>query len=350
MSRLRFAEFRLSEAPSLCGLAREDIPRVSALATRAQNRILSCPEQGDEGWWGTYAEMAFSVSRTSPYLTTPREVARLQVTAVCDRPIPINNQFYEYLRWGNGRLPKFCRPFGPCLTAAYMRNNVPTFVDLTNAPQFIAVYPTNNADVGKKVLVQGMDANGSTVYSLDANNLNQIGQSVTLAVPFVATPQTFSTITGIQKEATYGPVQIFQMDPSTGATVLLLAMEPSEQSSGYRRYYFDRLPGSCCAGNCSPPQPVTITAIAALEAIPVAADSDYFLVQNLEALIAEAQSVYYAAKEDANSKAIAGERHKEAVRLLIGELTRYQGKNSPAVNWKPFGSARLERQKIGTML
>jgi hypothetical protein len=203
--------------------------------------------------------------------------------------------------------------------------------------------------VGKQIFIQGQDANGNTLYQLDSNNSNAVGNYLQLAFPFVATTSPLSLLTGIQKDLTYGPVQIFQLDPVTGNQVLLLTMEPGEESANYRRYYFRDLPCNCCDQPNLPPGPITVTALAALENIPVAADSDYFIIQNLEALIAEAQCVYFAAKEDAQSKAIAGERHKEAIRLLIGELTRYVGKNDPAVNFKPFGSARLERQRISML-
>jgi hypothetical protein len=349
MPRIRFVDFRLSDGPLLCGLSQQDGSRCANLANRAQSRLLSCPEQADEGWWGTWAEMAFQVSQTAPYLTTPREVARLEAITLCNRWIPLQNQFYEYLSWNNGRLPKTFQSRGcQFFQQAYTRNNVPTFVDLNPAPQIIAIFPSSTADIGLQVLIQGQDASGTTVYSLDQNNAQALGQYVTLGFPFVVTPMPFSTITGIQKPPTSGPIQFFQMDPVSGAQVLLLTMEPSEQSASYRRYYFANLPSQCCVTTPgTTAQPLTVTALAALEAIPVAADSDYFLIQNLEAIIAEAQSVYYAAKEDAQSKGIAQERHKEAVRLLIGELTRYQGKNDPAVSFRPFGSARLERQSVG---
>src|SRR3989442_316999 len=104
--RLRGYDFRLSRAPGLLGLCESDTVSVFAALNTAQRQLLLCKEAGDEGWFGTWAEMAFSISRTSPYLTTPREVARLELATVCNRPVPIQNQFYEYLDFGNGRLPK----------------------------------------------------------------------------------------------------------------------------------------------------------------------------------------------------------------------------------------------------
>jgi hypothetical protein len=39
--------------------------------------------------------------------------------------------------------------------------------------------------------------------------------------------------------------------------------------------------------------------------------------------------------------------HQKAIGLLNGELSHYMGIVSPSVNFAPFGTARLERVKIG---
>jgi hypothetical protein len=44
------------------------------------------------------------------------------------------------------------------------------------------------------------------------------------------------------------------------------------------------------------------------------------------------------------------EKHKEAVRFLNGEIAHYYGIDNPAIQVSVFGSARLERQAIGTMI
>lgn len=351
MPRLRFKDFRLSRGPALVGLCTEDTNRVAQICNSAELRLLNAPEAGDEGWWGTYAEIAFTVSQTAPYWTAGRNVARAQFFNVCETPVPLNNQFAEYLNFGNGRMPKTFRTCGDSILQAYTRNTVPTFVDLTTPPQYIAVYPTNPVDVGKRVLLQGTDNNSTIVYSMDGL-IQVLGEYVTIDSPFALSTNQWNSLTGIQKDVTSGSVQFFQVDPTTGAQVLLLTMEPGEETANYRRYYFDRLPPSCClftSGGvpaATTPSNLTVTAIAALEHVPVKVDSDWLLIQNLEALIAEAQSIYYADKESAESKAQSRERHKAAISLLIGECTRYLGKDSPAVNWKPFGSADLSRVRI----
>jgi len=319
------------------------------MANTCQRRLLYAKEANEDSWWGTWAEMQFSVNRTTPYLTLPREVARLEMVDVCQRPVQVQNQFFEYLRFGNGRMGQSCRNrCWPNALQVYSRNVVPTFVDISAPPQILTCYMTDPADAGKRVLLQGTDNNGQTIYSQDG--LNQVqGIYVVLRSPFVSAPVQFNTITGIQKDMTSGNVQIFSTDPATGAQVLLLTMEPSEMTSGYRRYLFDPLRfNQCCPG--SDATSVSLTAIVKLDLIPVQVDQDYLLIQNLEALIEEAQSVRYSEVDNKDSKAMANEKHIQAIRLLNGELGHFLGISEPAVEFAPFGSAKLSRLRIGRMM
>ncbi len=357
MQRTRLYDIRLSRLPSVIGVCTDNIRDIANAVNTAQRRLLYAREAGEESWWGTWAEIAFNVSRTQPYITLPREIARLEAVAVCDRPVPIQNQFYEYLQFGNGRLPKqFIQTRrGSCIQTAFSRNNAALFTDISSPPQMIAIYASDAADVDgtHRVLVQGLDQNNSVVYSQDG--LNQVnGVFVTLQSPFVTAPMSFNVITGIQKDTTSGPISIFQVDPTTGAQVLLLTMEPSETTSSYRRYYFNDLPCGCCPPPGVPAgttcDQVQVTAIAKLELIPVQVDTDYLLIRNIEAIIEECQSARYSEIDKTEAKQMAQEKHIQAIRLLNGELAHYLGINQPAVTFRPFGSARLANQKIGTMI
>lgn len=345
--RLRLFDMKLSSLPVDSGICQSDTVAVANIVNACQERLLYCKEAGDESWFGTFAEMAFTVSRTQPYLTLPREVARLEMVDVCDRPRPVQNQLYEYLRFGNGRMPKTFRCQNWCgMDQIYTRNVVPTFTDLTSPPQLLRVYMTDPVDFGKRILLQGTDANGQTIYSQDG--LNQVsGEYVYLRQPFSTSLNQFSTITGIQKDMTMGSVQLFQVGPSTGAQVLLLTMEPSETTAAYRRYLFNPLPNNCCSTNVA--GDVQVTAIVKLDLIPVQVDTDYCLITCKEALVCEAQSYRYSKVDSKSAQALSIKCHQDAVRLLNGQLSHFLGINEPAVIFKPFGSAALSRQRIGLL-
>lgn len=349
MQRLRLYDLRTSRLPSVVGKCQSDVPAIANYVNSAQRRLLMCKEAADDGWWGTWAEIVFNVSRDAPYITLPREVARLELMDICNKPVFIQNQFFEYLNFGNGRMPQ-CRNSGTCWQAnGYTRNNAITFVEMTSAPQYVTVYLTDDRDVGKRILFSGLDANENTIYSTDVAN-QVTGVFLTLTSPSVQSPMTFAQIQGIQKDVTYGIVRIYQHDPTTGDEVLLLTMQPGETTAMYRRYYLDRLPQGCCVapGNTDATL-VQVTAIAKLDLIPVVTDTDYTLIQNLEALIEECNSIRYSEMDSPAAKQMSADRHKVAIGLLNGELAHYIGKNSVAVGFHPFGAAHLRRSRIGRL-
>lgn len=351
--RLRLYDMRMSDLPEAVGLCVGDISGLARICNRAERELLHCKEAGDEGWWGTYAEIEFTASRLHPTVIMPREVARLEAIDICGRTIATHNQFVEYLEFGNGRMNhpnsacrqrhRHCSP-----TAAYSRNNAVTQFEFGPAPQKIAVYITNPGDVGRRILIQGWDTSNTVITTQDVQN-NVTGVYVPFAMPFATAPMQFNRITGIQKDVTEGQVLIYQVDPTTGNQVLLLTMEPTEQTAWYRRYHLDPLPWNCCGTPLLDPAQnfVRCTAIAMLEHIDVTVDSDYLLIQSPEALIFQAQSIRMSKSDSDAARAQAREFHLQAVRQLIGQTSRYLGIDTPAIQFRPFGSATLARAGVG---
>ncbi len=314
------------------------------MVNTAQRRLLFCKEAGPDGWYGSFAEILFHVSQATPYITLPREIARLESADVCNWPVAVNNQLVEYLRFGNGRLPK-CNN-STCGTAgAYTRNNAVTFVDLSVPPQYLSVFPSSDQDINKRVFFSGLDQNNNPVNTQDGLNLVG-GEFVNLIGPFTTTTTLWNTITGIQKDQTAGQVRVYQTDPTTGAQVLLLTMEPSETTASYRRYYFNNLPANCCPDPSNVTSLVPVTAIAKLDLIPAQVDTDFLLLQDLEAIINECQSIRLSEVDNTTSQQMSQKFHLDSVRSLNGQLTHYLGSQQPAIEIRPFGSARLERLNI----
>lgn len=359
MQLLRLYDLRFSRLPGLLGLCTADINQVADYVNAAQEQLLHAKEMNDEGPWGSFAEVHFQTSRATPYVTLPREIARMEMLDVCNKPVPLRNQFYEYLQYGNGRMPKQ-RPWCQWsrYTQGFTRNNAVTFVDPlpTPNPFLIKIFCTNSNDAAtnRRVLLQGADATGSTIYTMDGPN-NTVGQFVPVASPFALSPIVMSALNGIQKDVTAGAIQFFQSDPSgILPDVLLLTMEPGETTANYRRYYLDHLP---CWGCCNPiptnpcppqpPSPVTVSTLVKLDLVPVAVDTDYCLIQSKEAIILKCQSIRMSKMDTTTAVQKAQDYHEQAIRLLIGQCTHFLGKNTAAVNFSPFGTARLERLRIG---
>lgn len=363
MPRLRLYDVRLSRLPETVGLCKGDVSGIAAYVNSSEDRLIKCKETGDEGWYGTFAEVAFNgVSRINPFITTPRGIARVEAVNVCNFTVPMNNQFVEYLDFGNGRFPKAWREqcfhgdnLGLC--NVFQRNNAVTFTDPTLKAFFIAIYTTNPLDFNSpaRIFLQGIDTTDSIVYSMD-NGVQVQGVFLPITSPFSQSAIQFSRLTGIQKDVTQGEIQFFQVDPATGIQTLIHTMQPGETVAGYRRYYLNDLPRSCCpfpGTPCVPPltgtQPLRVTALVKLEPVRVVHDTDYLLLHNMEALIEEAQALRYSMIDSAEATSKEARHHQKAVQFLNGELVHYYGENEPAVNFKPFGSASLERLNIGMM-
>lgn len=343
MRILRLKDVRQSRIPEAIGTCASDNGKLIEIVNEAQQRLVFAG--GEAGWWGSWARTVFNVtSSTDPYITLPRSIARLIDLGVCTRPVRIQNEFYEFLEAGAGLQPG-CGCNG---MQTYDRGMFPTFSDIVSPNKRLRFYITDAADIGRRVLVQGTDQNGTTIYSLDG--IDQVtGIYLSFTQPFVDTPFDISTLAGLQKDFTVGQVKVFEVDVVTGVSRLILTMEPSEEVAGYRRYFLNGLGRNCC-GSTDPAAVTTqVTAMAKLALIPVAVDPDYLVIQNLAALKEECQSVRFSEMDDSLSAQQAVIHHRKAINLLNGELVFHMGKMQPAINFAPFGTAHLRNSRIGSL-
>lgn len=321
------------------------------IVNEAQQRLVFAG--GEAGWWGSWARTVFNVDTVAaPHITLPRNIARLINLDVCNRPVRIQNEFYEFLEAGIGLQPSTgCGSSlgSNCnLLETYDRGMFPTFSDLVPPNKRLRFYITDAIDIGRRVLVQGTDQNGTTIYSLDGVD-EVTGIYVSFTQPFVDTPFDISTLTGLQKDFTVGQVKVFEVDTVTGVSRLILTMEPSEEVAGYRRYFLNGLPRNCCDPTNAGTTTVQVTAMAKLALIPVAVDSDYLAISNLAALKEECQAVRFGENDDSTSAGQSELHHRKAIKLLNGELIFHLGKSMPAISFAPFGTAHLRNQRIGSL-
>jgi hypothetical protein len=343
MRILRLKDVRQSRIPETLGSCASDNNRLIEIINEAQQRLVFAG--GETGWWGSWARTAFTVTgTTNPYITLPRSIARLINMDICRNPVRIQNEFYEFLEAGVGLQPG-CECNG---LETYDRGMFPTFSDIVPPNKRLRFYITDAADVGRRVLVQGTDQNGTTIYSLDGVD-EVTGIYIPFAQPFVDTPFDIITLTGLQKDFTVGQVRVFEVDTVTGVSRLILTMEPSEEVAGYRRYFLNGLPPNCCGSVLPAPATTQVTAMAKLALIPVQVDSDYLLISNITALKEECQSVRFSEMDDSTSAGQSALHHRKAINLLNGELTFWLGKERPAINFAPFGTAKLSHQRIGSL-
>ena len=357
MSNLNFGIVMNSRLPGALGKSATDFVGVSRSVNQAQEQLVKAG--GETGWWGGWRKVVFNVCRANPYVTLPRAFARMVNVDVCRTPVAVQNEFYEMLPAGVG-LQDFnqqqglgaCRDgCGPL--AAYERGAFPTLADLCASNQLVGALLTDQRDIGRRVLIGPcQDQNGNWVYSTDAAaQVN--GLYLTLDANIALTPFIITTIGGVQKDPTYGDVVLVSVDATTGAQVTLARYGPDEISPLYRRYYFNRLPHDCCepqtpVSPCvstapSGPGYAQITAMCKLEPVPVARPTDFLVIQSLPALLEECKANRYADMDAQNGPALQVKSHKQAIKYLNDELRHYYGELQPAVNFAPFGTARLSR-------
>ncbi len=340
-----------SGGPELLGLCANDTAGCAAAANRAIQQLMFAPEVGDSGWVGSFAEIAFTATQEDPFITTPYDVGRIQDLDLCSFPIPVSNQYFEYLRFGYGRWPKRT---GTCGTnsrrcaplQAFDRGRFPTFSPIVPPDKIIRVYLTDPGDVGKRVLLQSLDGNDLPRYSLDGT-VQITGDMLTLIAPFVDSPTTVNKVTGIAKDITLGPVTFYEVDTVTLDERLILTMQPGETTASYRRYFLSGLPKNCCSLPQSTSTEVQLTAMCQITFVPVRTVTDWLGIPNVEALINKCQSIRFDGMDVPNASLKSAEFHKKAIRLLQGQSVHEYGKTDVAINFAPFGNARLIRQGVG---
>lgn len=340
--RPTLSQFRSQFPSEAFGLCQAD-PRVTAYCNEAQDRLMVDPLCPDEGWafgW-VMLNLAATVTCQTAYVTVPQEICRLIVMDVCKHPVRIRNGFWEFLEFGPGLQPKHCpgRGCGSTLQA-YERDNVVTLTDLIGT-KTIRIYPTDTRDNGLRVLIQGKDQNGITILTTDpGTGLSAPGEYVVLKFPFVDTLNQFSSITGIQKDQTYGPIQLFQVDPATGLESPLSSMDPNDGSEWYRRYMVSGIPNHnlCCA---SPGNPVQIQCQGRLAFKPVQNETDYLTLACVPALIEESLSIRQSRMGTSLGTELSQTHHLRAINLLNGQYDAIYGKTNVAVRVPLFGSNRM---------
>lgn len=344
-------DIKNSRFPTVIGACRDDTPTIAGLLNECIQRLINVA--GETGWAFGWKRVAFTISRANPYITLPRSIARIINLDVCRCPINMNNEFYEFLPGGVGLKGIAGQPDWCGSLDGFERGTVPTMVDLTSTNQYIRVYLSDVRDIGKRILIQGVDQNGLEIYSQDGLNTVD-GFFITFASPFAdyvdptsGLPIIVTQIESVQKDITYGDIVLKQVDATTGAEVTLARYAPDETNPAYRRYYLSHLPNCCFANQTT--AGVVVTAIAKLEFIPVSRDTDQLLIGNIPALIEEAQSIRYSQMDVPTAAGLELKHHRRAIKLLQDELRHYEGEQRIAVAVVRWPEP-LSYQAIGTLI
>lgn len=318
-------------------------PRFLSYLNQAQERLADMGK-----WWGTYERI--KICATGNCVTWPRIVKTIEGLNLCGRGTTIASPWYEFQELvAPPRISDHCG-FDEIILD---RGTTVQFRDMAVNSK-VRLYPADSTDVGKKVILQGLDGNGAVVRTTPSGASQQIeGEQLILVSPFVTSTTTFQVprLTGVQKPMTSGMVRAYAVNPATGMETHIADWEPSEENPCYRRS-FVRLP-NCSEGSVSctddgdgcMPADLTcggtvLDAIIRREFIPAVLDTDWLFIGNIRAIKHMMKAIQ---KEDKNQYGEAREESALAVKALRSELDAYLPVERTVINIQPQGTAHPRR-------
>lgn len=289
----------LSLLPTALNLVPPD-PRIAQYVNDATEALLI------RGHWKGTSDKA-TIQVTSQLITIPPHFETADQFALCNQPIPLRGQWFEFSPggWGVINDPTPSRT-SPLLFSrnALRRNNACTFQDITaGAPTQLTVWCDVAADAGATILLCGFD-NASPTPNWIRTQQNGVwadGEVVTLAQGSgTTTANTFSRLTGIQKPVTSGQLWIKQASDST----LIGHLEYWETNPSYARYLIPTLPNTT----------TQVDIMGKLAFRPVVNPTDWLIIGNMNALT-------FAALAKKMALVATGEALGKAASLMAGAVS-----------------------------
>lgn len=285
-----------------------------ALVNQATRKLM---RRGD--WWGTVVPIYVCIRNGC--VVWPRYVGNVRRLNICNRTIPVSNMWGTFLDgkmngchnngWGGWA--------GPQCTLTN-EGNTSVFQDIQGDGRTIRSYARCTADYGRKNWVFGTDNNGQPLMTDNGNGTFTPGLVFVNALPFGTTNTFVRHIDYIVRESTQLPVDYYAYNASTNLLEDLAHYEPSETRPSYERTklggnWSNNVTTSCSPGCCQSIKGVL--AMVKLKYIPAINDLDLVLIDNMDALALEIQSIKFA---EAGDRTSALEYEADAIRELQRQL------------------------------
>ena len=312
--RATLATAKNSGIPDILGMCETDT-RFVQIVNEAHKRLV------DEGkWWGTFQNYYIYIGSDGS-LVWPRQVAAIESFAINDSPSRIRNGWYSYLETGYG-IRTACQ--NSCETQMIDQGTAVVYEDMPDNTNYLQVYSEVAEDAAARILLQGYDGNGTWIRTLDGSTWVD-GEYVSISTTVQTTTNIFSTVTGVIKPITNGPVRLsYYLAP--GPAVPIGYYEATETIPEYRKTL---IPGLANVPNYTcPNDPTTIIqkrllqTVVKLDHVDVVTDNDFLVIGNIPALKMACKAVQFENQEN-QEKAVG--YWAQARDLLLKELNHYQG-------------------------
>lgn len=339
MPLLTFKNLKDSEVPATVGVC-PDSAEFRDYTNKGTRMLMT---RGD--WWATVQKIKVCVYESC--IVWPRWVGTVLAVNVCGHPTEVWNHWYEFIPWSRH---DFC-PGAFRYTGEGCTGNLRTINNGTSSVfnpiacgqnYYIRAYPSTQQDIGKTTRIFGVDENGQTIRTQNADLTWNEGVELTLAIPFVSTPFKIREVTRIIKQETEGVLRYYQYDDVNDVLRDLVWLEPSEVSPMFVQ---SKIQTHCRGNQCQTVR--SVEAMVKLEFIPVRHDTDLVQISNLDALSDMMLAVKYSSGGDA---LMAKDFEAKAIRELNLELRNKLPNEQTPVEINTFGSALPERHAIGCII
>lgn len=312
--RATLADAFASRIPAIANLAPTD-SRLTDLINEAQQRLITR---------GKFHNLThrYAMCLTDGCLTLPRQVATVEAAWVCNHPILIRNQWFEYLQSGYGMQGEgncsngHCHPCGGANLID--RGFVCVFADIIGINKKIKVYADVAEDADAKILLQGYDENNNWIRTQVSGEWVD-GEYVAISNTPATSTKFFSSLVSVQKPETNGVVRLYEYDTTLATQRAIAVYEPDETRPEYRRVMIPGLTGTGTTDDC---ETTPVTVIVKLNFIAAKKATDWLMIGCIPALKDMVQSVMKS-ENNLFQEAVAWET--KAVNELDKELHHYQG-------------------------
>jgi len=347
---MTFGELRQTRASDVVGVC-SNKETFRALTNEATSRLMT---RGN--FWATVTKLRTCVRCRA--IVWPRAVDTVLATNICGTPVANSGYWYQFLPmngadfgslrgWGTFGAGGIGR--GSCGNVVILHDGpVPVQAQLTcGNPRYIRAFASYQADLGKHIIIFGIDDNGQVIMTKRDDGTWQPGVQLTLASPFVGTPFLVGEVTRVLKDATMGPVRLYAYDAVHDVMEDMAYYAPSERSPAFLHSTIRGLRRVTLAGvsNCN--GLTSIEALVKLRFIAVETDDDEVLIPNWTALKLMMLSIR---AEDAGSTSEALALQARSVHELNLELRLHVPEDQIPIAIEPFGSATPRSVGVGCLV
>lgn len=254
------------------------------LVNTACRRLL---RRGD--WAGTLQPIYLCVR--GGCVVWPRYALTVRALGWCGHQVTPENVWGSFLPRGANEVWRQGMQWHNCenRNSIIQQGRTSVFQDIQGDGRLVRAYVRCNSDVGRTVSIYGTDNNGQPLQTQNPDKSWVMGQTLTLAKPWVSTNNFVRHIDYVLKDATDCPINLFAYNANTNLLEDIAQYEPDETRPSYER---TRINIPCgLIGSCGNNGSRGVAALVKLKFIAAKNPNDLLIPDNIDAIKLEIQSI-----------------------------------------------------------